>query len=490
MDCSQADQFYDLNIEVAEKNARRQAEREEAREKGEEEERERVELTAEQIESIRNGGEVPVPSGKTAKLTVKQTSSNRRPKAGGGRSQSKTGSRSKPTSKSKPRGQSLGFKKPSSSKRGPKSFQATSQKSKFSFGQVSVTSKPVSSKRGPKSFKATTQKSKSSFGRLSVTSKPALKKSKFLSSGSKSSSRSKPTTTRRPKGVRKPNIFKTTSQPSRKSANSRKGKKSKSTRGNKSKNSKNPQSGSTKKTGNRFSLPKNQPLTFGRFGKGANKKRPQRQLNIEEPDFQQLQLDLSEPATTSETFIQQKIEEQEKSDDGELRLKQFEAQLQERIDLQDAEFAVPRLSDQIEKAEREERLEEEAILAEQRRLNEQRIAQQQLLEERRKEQLEKLNNQIQQRIENTLKRDLAEKLKQEDTDLISNSNQEEEDGRSNRSKEESNFLPGRVPKLMKRRKVRRRRPKPSETVELLEETSSGSPFTKFGNGQSRFGFGG
>ena len=32
MDCSQADQFYDLNIEVAEKNARRQAEREAARE--------------------------------------------------------------------------------------------------------------------------------------------------------------------------------------------------------------------------------------------------------------------------------------------------------------------------------------------------------------------------------------------------------------------------------------------------------------------------
>ena len=123
MDCSQADQFYDLNIEVAEKNARRQAEREAAKERGEEEEREREELTAEQIEQIRNGGEVPTPSSKTAKLTIEQPSSNRRPKAGG-RPQSKTGSRKTATSKTQPRGQRLGSKKPSSTKRGPKSFQA------------------------------------------------------------------------------------------------------------------------------------------------------------------------------------------------------------------------------------------------------------------------------------------------------------------------------------------------------------------------------
>merc|ERR1712083_456962 len=99
------------------------------------------------------------------------------------------------------------------------------------------------------------------------------------------------------------------------------------------------------------------------------------------------------------------------------------------------------------------------------------------------------NNQIQMRIENTLKRDLEKKLEQEATGLASNSNQDEE-LRSNRGKEESSFLPGRIPKLMKRRKVRRRRPKPSKTVETLEGTSSESPFTTFGNGQSRFGFGG
>ena len=197
-------------------------------------------------------------------------------------------------------------------------------------------------------------------------------------------------------------------------------------------------------------------------------------MNVEEPDFQKLQLS-EPPATSSETFIQQKIEEQEKSrdDDDELRLKQFEKQLQERIDLQDAEYAVAS-ADQIE-----QRLEEEVILAEQRRLNDQRVAQQQLLEQRRKEQLEKLNSQIQLRIEDTLKRDLAEKLEKE-KETTSSDNEDEEDGR--RSSKDS--LP---PMLLKRRKVRRRRPKPSETGEALEEPS---PFTKFGNGQSRFGFGG
>ena len=214
-------------------------------------------------------------------------------------------------------------------------------------------------------------------------------------------------------------------------------------------------------------------------------------MNIEEPDFQKLQLELSDPpATPSETFVQQKIEEQEKSrNDDELRLEQFEKRLQERIDLQDAKYEVVPSADQIER----EILEEEAILAEQRRLNEQRLAQQklleeqqqQLLEERRKEQLEKLNNQIQQRIENTLKRDLAEKLEKETTE---SENEKDEDGKRRRSKDSSPLE--RVATLVKRRKVRRRRPKPSESVEPLEESSSGNPFTKFGNGQSRFGFGG
>ena len=454
VDCSQADQFYDLNIEVAEKNARRQAEREAAKERGEEEEREREELTAEQIEQIRNGGEVPTPSSKTAKLTIKQPSSNRRPKAGG-RPQSKTGSRKTATSKTQPRGQRFGFKKLPSTKRGPKSFRA----------------KKVTSEQ--------------SFGRTAATTKPALKKSQksqFLSIGSKSASRSAPTTTRpKPKPFKKQNIVKTTSKPRRKNADSRKAKKSKPTRRSKTKTHK---SGTARKTSGRFSLPKNQPLTFGRFNHGANKKRPQRQLTISEPDFQQFELQTQALATPPESISDQNI--QDRADyfdqDSELRLKQFEQQLQERIDLQDTDPTVDQIT-QIDGERENQKLEEAAILAEQMRLDEQRLAQQQLLEERRKQQLEKLNNQIQLQIENTLKKDLAQKL-EEEPDFSSKLASENE---------ESNFLPGgvpKVPKVMKRRKVRRRRPKPSEEDLLSLNETSVSPFTKFGNGQSRFGFGG
>ena len=85
--------------------------------------------------------------------------------------------------------------------------------------------------------------------------------------------------------------------------------------------------------------------------------------------------------------------------------------------------------------------------------------------------------------ENTLKKDLAQKL-EEEPDFSSKLASENE---------ESNFLPGgvpKVPKVMKRRKVRRRRPKPSEEDVFSLNQTSVSPFTKFGNGQSRFGFGG
>ena len=53
VDCTQADTFYFLNIEVAEKNAERQAQREAEREK--EEQRERKELTADEINDLREG---------------------------------------------------------------------------------------------------------------------------------------------------------------------------------------------------------------------------------------------------------------------------------------------------------------------------------------------------------------------------------------------------------------------------------------------------
>ena len=54
VDCSQADTFYDLNIEVAEKNAERKRLRELERE-GKSEDRKRKELSFEEINDIRNG---------------------------------------------------------------------------------------------------------------------------------------------------------------------------------------------------------------------------------------------------------------------------------------------------------------------------------------------------------------------------------------------------------------------------------------------------
>ena len=59
VDCSKAEDLYFLNIEVAEENARKQAEREEERRAGGGQERERAELSADQIEELRNTGQLP-----------------------------------------------------------------------------------------------------------------------------------------------------------------------------------------------------------------------------------------------------------------------------------------------------------------------------------------------------------------------------------------------------------------------------------------------
>ena len=59
VDCSKAEDLYFLNIEVAEKNAERQRQREAEREENQEAERQRAELSADQINDLRNGGEVP-----------------------------------------------------------------------------------------------------------------------------------------------------------------------------------------------------------------------------------------------------------------------------------------------------------------------------------------------------------------------------------------------------------------------------------------------
>ena len=106
----------------------------------------------------------------------------------------------------------------------------------------------------------------------------------------------------------------------------------------------------------------------------------------------------------------------------------------------------------------------EAILAEQRRLDEQRVAQQQVLEEQRKKQLERLNEQVQEKIEKAILDDLLEQEKKKVLPIVA-----------------------RVPKVMRRKKVKRRRPGTGPVKKVDKEDT---PFSTFGNGQSRFGLGG
>merc|ERR1711892_572324 len=78
VDCSNADAFYELNIEVAEKNAERQRLRDLERENGEEQEkRERKELSFDEINDIRNGnrqGKSQQEAPRTSPTKAKQTS--------------------------------------------------------------------------------------------------------------------------------------------------------------------------------------------------------------------------------------------------------------------------------------------------------------------------------------------------------------------------------------------------------------------------------
>ena len=83
VDCSKAEDFYFLNIEVAEKNAERQRLREEERKNGGGDDRQRSELTADEISELRNGAEVPekTRSSSGKKLDIKQANTiTRRPK--------------------------------------------------------------------------------------------------------------------------------------------------------------------------------------------------------------------------------------------------------------------------------------------------------------------------------------------------------------------------------------------------------------------------
>ena len=56
VDCSKAEDYYFLNIEVAEKNAERQRQRDNERNTGVRDDRQRTELTADEINELRNSG--------------------------------------------------------------------------------------------------------------------------------------------------------------------------------------------------------------------------------------------------------------------------------------------------------------------------------------------------------------------------------------------------------------------------------------------------
>ena len=79
-------------------------------------------------------------------------------------------------------------------------------------------------------------------------------------------------------------------------------------------------------------------------------------------------------------------------------------------------------------------------------------------------QLERLNEQVQEKIEKAILDDLLEQEKKKVLPIVA-----------------------RVPKVMRRKKVKRRRPGTGPVKKVDKEDT---PFSTFGNGQSRFGLGG
>ena len=141
-----------------------------------------------------------------------------------------------------------------------------------------------------------------------------------------------------------------------------------------------------------------------------------------------------------------KKEQENHENEEKRRLEDFEKRLQEQINQQ--------------------KIEEKAILEETKRLDKQRVSQQEILEEHRKQHLTSLNQQVQRQVEKAMQSDLRNRLK--------------------KVKAEANRNP--VGKSMVRKKVRRRRPKNGPSQPRVKH--EGLLFSAFGNGQSRFGFGG
>ena len=468
VDCSQADQFYALNIEIAEENARRQQEREDAREQGQEE-RKRKELTAEQIDVIRNGGEVAPPKAKSAQLVL-QTTSNRGPIA--------LNNRNTPIAKSN-RNTPI-----AKNNRNTKA----SQQGQFG-GKRSKTSRPKTNNRRPKNSqlsqntnrfnqsppKITTQKpSRHTAKLISSTPFPQLKKGQtsFLTIGT--------TITSLQSATRKPK--------SKNSKNKQTGTSAWSSRRKQNKSSK-------RKTALSSSRPKSRSVTFGRRGKNSNlqsKKRPQRQLDDVQPDEKQhIQIELQQQKEhdiliqqkiqQQEHIINQQLEEEQKEMGEKKRLEQFEQQLQKRIDQQQMEEQ-KYLADQ-------QRMEEQKYLAEQQKEKSQK------LEEQRQQLLQQLNQQVQQQIKKTLDKELNQRGQFTVERIKSHQVQHVREPKEMKKSliEVSGPTPSPnhgVPLKGRRKKIRRRRPKTSSDTPVHQNKGVNVPFTAFGNSQSRFGIGG
>jgi len=136
VDCSKAEDFYFLNIEVAEKNAERQRLREEERAAGQE--RERSELSADEITALRNGE--GLPEEKRSSKSVKNVASNVKKQFG-----------------------------QSSAKKSFNQFSATTRRPKNAFGNQFSFRTTTVAPRNPFNARPKSTKTKTSFGRPAKT---------------------------------------------------------------------------------------------------------------------------------------------------------------------------------------------------------------------------------------------------------------------------------------------------------------------------------
>ena len=143
VDCSKAEDLYFLNIEVAEENARRQAEREEERLAGGGQQRERAELSADQIEELRNTGKLPELERSSKNLSdrpassaiTNQQSSKTRPRGNRNNRLSKVQQKSNTIFRKPAKGAKLtiGIKNPTTERRNP--FAQNNQQNRNPFSQ-------------------------------------------------------------------------------------------------------------------------------------------------------------------------------------------------------------------------------------------------------------------------------------------------------------------------------------------------------------------